>query len=322
MEWEPQTLIEVIRFFSDPKVCFDYMLRLRWPDCIVRCPTCDRDDPRFLANEQRWECRARHPRKKFSLKTNTIFEDSPIKLDKWLTAMWLLVNAKNGISSMEIHRSIGVTQKTAWFMLQRLRLAMQTGTFMKLGGTVEVDETFIGGKARNMHKEQRQAKIHGRGGVGKAIVMGLLERHGKVSVAVVPDRSSASLQPRVRAIVKGGAELMTDALPSYKGLDAEYVHGVIDHAEAYVDGKVHTNGIENFWALLKRMIGGTYVSVEPYHLFRYLDEESFRFNEREATDARRFRKAMAGVTGKRLTYKKLTGKLGLDSGKGVASASL
>jgi len=308
METEPQTLIEVVRYFSDPQVCFDYTLQLRWPDGIARCPTCDRDDPRFLAREQRWECRARHPRKKFSLKTGTIFEESAIGLDKWFTAMWLLVNAKNGISSMEIHRAIGVTQKSAWFMLQRLRLAMQTGTFMKLDGTVEVDETFIGGKARNMHKEQRQAKIHGRGPVGKSIVLGLLERHGKVSVAVVPDRERKTLQPRVRAVVAGGAELMTDALPSYRGLDAEYVHGVIDHAEAYVDGKVHTNGIENFWALLKRMTGGTYVSVEPFHLFRYLDEESFRFNEREATDARRFHKAMAGVTGKRLTYKSLIGQ--------------
>ena len=318
MEREPQTLIEVIRYFSDPQVCFDYMLQLRWPDGIVRCPTCDRDDPRFLANEQRWECRARHPRKKFSLKTGTIFEESPIGLDKWFTAMWLLVNAKNGISSMEIHRSIGVTQKTAWFMLQRLRLAMQTGTFMKLGGTVEVDETFIGGKARNMHTDRRRTKIKGTGGMGKAIVLGLLERHGKVQTAMVPDRTRGTLQPMVRIAVEGGAELMTDALASYRGLEADYVHKFVDHAEKYVDGKVHTNGIENFWSLLKRMIAGTYVSVEPFHLFRYLDEESFRFNERETSDARRFQKAMAGVVGRRLMYKHLIGEQDA-AGRGAVS---
>lgn len=278
-EW-PTTLLEVIRHFSDWDTCREFMVALRWPDGVI-CPTCGRDDPRYLENARVWECRNKHPRKKFSLKTGTIFEDSPIGFDKWLPAMWMLANDKNGISSYELHRALGVTQKTAWFMLSRIRLAMQNGTIEKLGGTVEVDETFIGGKARNMHKEQRQTKIHGRGAVGKAIVLGLLERHGKVQVAVVPDRTRGTLQPKVRAVVKGGAEIMTDALPSYMGLDAEFIHGVIDHAEAYVDGKVHTNNIENFWALLKRTLGGTYVSVEPFHLHRYLDEQAFRCNERE-----------------------------------------
>jgi len=306
MDKEPQTLLDAIRYFSDPDICLEYAKGYRWPSGTVACPTCGSIEVRFLSTRRIWECKSKHERKQFSAKTGTIFEDSPIGFDKWFPAIWMLTNDKNGISSYELSRAIGVTQRTAWFMLQRIRKAMQTGS-IELGCTVEVDETFIGGKARNMHKAERQAKIHGRGPVGKAVVMGLLERHGRVQVAVVPDRTAGTLQPRVRAVVKGGAELMTDALPSYKGLDAEYVHGVIDHAEAYVDGKVHTNGIENFWALLKRMIGGTYVSVEPYHLFRYLDEESFRFNEREATDGRRFRKAMAGVTGKRLTYAHLTG---------------
>ena len=306
MDSEPGTLLETIRHFADPQVCHDFMVELRWPDGVVKCPTCGRDDARYLANARVFECRNKHPRKKFSVKKGTIFEDSPIGLDKWFAAMWLIANAKNGISSLELHRAIGVTQKTAWFMLQRIRYAMHTGT-IELDGEVEVDETFIGGKARNMHKAERERKIHGRGPVGKAIVMGLLERHGRVQVAVVPDREAKTLQPRVRAVVKGGAELMTDALPSYKGLDAEYVHGVIDHAEAYVDGKIHTNGIENFWALLKRTLGGTYVSVEPFHLFRYLDEQAFRFNEREGSDASRFRQVATGTLGRRLTYAQLTG---------------
>ncbi|MGH7194760.1 MAG: IS1595 family transposase [Candidatus Saccharimonadales bacterium] len=187
------------------------------------------------------------------------------------------------------------------------------------GRHCEVDETFIGGKARNMHKAERQAKIHGRGAVGKAIVLGLLERHGKVQVVVVPDRTRGTLQHKVRAVVKGGAELMTDALPSYMGLSAEYIHGVIDHAEAYVDGHVYTNNIENFWALLKRTLGGTYVSVEPFHLHRYPDEQAFRFNERERSDLGRFLQVVSSVQGKRLTYAKLTGKTDLDSLRGAGS---
>jgi transposase-like protein len=263
---------------------------------------------RFLATRRLWECKSKHERKQFSIKIGTIMEDSPIGLDKWLPALWLLANDKNGISSYELARALGVTQTTAWFMLHRIREAMRRSSFDKLSGTVEVDETFIGGKARNMHKNVRARKITGTGGSGKAVVMGLLERHGRVSVAVVPDRSRETLQPRVRAVVKGGAELMTDALVSYRGLDAEYVHGVIDHAEKYVEGRIHTNGIENFWSLLKRTLGGTYVSVEPFHLARYLDEQAFRYNEREGSDSSRFQQVLASVHGKRLTYATLTGK--------------
>lgn len=248
--------------------------------------------------------------KQFSVKVGTIMEDSPIGLDKWLAAIWLIANAKNGISSYEIHRALGVTQKTGWFLLHRIRLTMQTGTFEKMGGTVEVDETFIGGLSRNMHKHAREAKITGTGGAGKAIVMGLLERHGegsKVRVKVICDRTRETLHGEVRQHVQSGAEVMTDAHRSYMGLDSEYVHQFTDHAETYVRGNVHTNGIENFWSLLKRSIKGTYVSVEAFHLFRYLDEQSFRFNERKGKDADRFVKTVAQVTGKRLTYEELTG---------------
>jgi transposase-like protein len=260
-----------------------------------------------------WKCRTKHPRQKFSVKVGTIFEDSPIALDKWLAAIWMIANDKNGVSSYEIHREIGVTQKTAWFMLHRIRLAMQTGTFQKLSGQVESDETYIGGKARNMHKWRKNREIKGRGTAGKAIVMGILERRGKdpiskVRAKVVQSIATEAIQAEIRQAVEPKSELFTDQLSSYVGLDKEYTHNVINHMEAYVNGNIHTNGIENFWSLLKRTIRGTYVSVEPFHLFRYVDEQSFRFNKRDDDNAGRFAEVVGNVIGKRVTYKKLTGK--------------
>lgn len=242
------------------------------------------------------------------LERRSVFEDSPLGLDKWLPAVWLIANCKNGISSYELAKDLGIQQKSAWFMLHRIRLAMQTGTFEKLEGQVEADETYIGGKARNMHKSKREQKIQGRGTSGKVAVMGLLERHGEVRTKIVPDTKSRTLQVEVRENVEPGSEVHTDALASYRGLDPEYVHNVVDHAETYVRGHVHTNGLENFWSLLKRGIGGTYVSVEPFHLFRYLDEQAFRFNERDGKDADRFSKTLGSVSGRRLTYSELIGE--------------
>jgi transposase-like protein len=304
---QPKTLLEAIRYFADLDVATEYVARLRWPDGPV-CPKCGVLDEKhyYIKSRRLWKCRA--CKKQFSVKVGTIFEDSPIGLDKWLAAIWMIANCKNGVSSYEIHRSIGVTQKTAWFMLHRIRLSMQTGTFEKLSGEVEVDETFIGGKARNMHESKREQKIAGRGASGKVAVMGLLERHGEVRTRVVPDTKRRTLQVEVREHVEPGSEVHTDALRSYWGLDPEYVHKVVDHAERYVDGHVHTNGLENFWSLLKRGIKGTYISVEPYHLFRYLDEQAFRFNNREGKDADRFAATTGAVAGRRLTYRDLTGK--------------
>ena len=234
-------------------------------------------------------------------------EDSPIGLDKWLAAIWLIANAKNGISSYEIHRGIGITQKSAWFLLHRIRKAMQDGSLGgKLSGHVEVDETFIGGLARNRHSNKR--KHEGTGGAGKVAVMGLLERHGEVRTHVLPNVQKETLRPRVDQHIEAGSNVYTDKYPGYNGLESDYVHGVINHAEKYVDGQIHTNGIENFWSLLKRTLRGTYISVEPFHLFRYLDEQSFRFNTRKGTDADRFVKAAAALTGKRLTFNELIGK--------------
>jgi transposase-like protein len=283
-------------------------MELRWPDGKVKCPECGSEKVCYLAKNRLWKCYATHPKPRFTLKTGTIFEDSPIALEKWLPAVWMLLNCKNGISSWELHRALGVTQKTAWFMLHRIRLAAQNKTFNKLAGEVEVDETFIGGKARFMHADKREEKIHGRGPDGKAIVAAVLERGGTVRAKVCNTRRKPELQELVRENVEAGSSVYSDALKSYDGLD-EFQHQVVDHAIEYVNGNVHTNGLENFWSLLKRSLKGTYVSVEPFHLFRYLDEQSFRYNNRDMTDLDRFVSVMRHIVGRRLTYKQLTGQV-------------
>jgi transposase-like protein len=221
----------------------------------------------------------------------------------------MIVNDKNGISSWELHRAIGVTQKTAWFMLHRIRLAMQGKNAGKLSGEVEVDEAMIGGKSRNMHRAKRAEKIHGTGGMDKAIVFGMIERDGRVRALHLDSRRRKELQDAIRENVEAGAVIFSDELPSYNGLAEDYEHEVINHAVEYVSGNVHTNTIENFWSLLKRGLHGTYVSVEPFHLFRYIDEQAFRYNNRKGRDdLGRFKLAVSQIVGKRLTYKALTGK--------------
>jgi transposase-like protein len=312
----PKTLQQAVIFFSNPDNCLAYFVARRWPNGVV-CPTCGRDDVSFLAKQRKWQCKSSHTQRQFSAKVGTIFEDSPLGLDKWLMAVWMITNDKNGISSYEIHRAIGVTQKTAWFMAHRIRLAMQTGSFEKKmggeGGECEADETFIGGKARNMHIATKKRRITGTGGKDKAAVMGILERGGEVRAMVVPDRKRTTLQAAVKNHVEAGSALYTDSLLSYNGLEGDYAHQVINHAVKYVDGRIHTNGLENFWSLLKRSIGGTYVSVEPFHLFRYLDEQAFRYNNRkDMKDGDRFSKVVSQVADKRVTYKELTGKTSGD----------
>jgi transposase-like protein len=314
MSREPKSLQEAIVYFSNPDNCIDYLAIRRWPDGKVVCPTCGSESvSAFNPKRKTWKCAKHHSKREFSVKVGSLCEDSAIGLDKWLTALWLLSNCKNGISSCELARDLDVTQKTAWFMLHRIRLALQDESFGKLSGDVEVDETFIGGKARNMHLDKRERRITGTGGKDKTIVFGALERGGKVRTAVITDRKRAALQTEVRNHVEAGSALYSDALKSYDGLAQEYAHKVIDHAERYVDGQVHTNGLENFWSLLKRGIAGSYVSVEPFHLFRYLDEQVFRYNNRgtrehKITDADRFSMAVSKLFGKRLTFAELTGK--------------
>jgi transposase-like protein len=300
----PETLTQAIKYFADTDTAIHFLASIRWPDGKVCCPRCNSSNTAFLSTRKLWKCR--DCQKQFSVKVGTIFEDSPLGLDKWLPAFWMIVNAKNGISSCELSRALGVTQKTAWFMLHRIRLALQNESFDKLSGEVEVDETFVGGLAKNMHEHQRGHR--GTGGVGKAVVMGLLERKGRVIAKHVRNVRKHTLHDEIHKHVEVGTSLLTDSASGYAGLNSHFAHEQIDHAVCYVKDNVHTNGLENFWSLLKRTIRGTYVSVEPFHLFRYLDEQAFRFDERKNTDAGRFLIGIVGVIGRRLKYAKLIGE--------------
>lgn len=313
---KPKTLQEAIRYFKDEQTCIDAIAELRWPNGPV-CPKCGHNEHYYLATQRRWKCK--QCKKQFSVKVGTIFEDSAIPLEKWLIALWMLVNCRNGISSYEVGRALGMTQKSAWFVLHRLRLALQTKSLVKLGGRgseVEVDETFIGGKARNMHPRVHHRRIVQGGPHDKTVVMGILERGGEVRAKVIDNRRKPLIHREVRENVGAMSALYTDRLQSYEGLIRDYAHYMVDHAERYVDGKVHTNGMENFWSLLKRGLKGTYVAVEPFHLFRYLDEQVFRYNNRrDATgekmkDGERFEIALSQIAGKRLTFSEVTGKVG------------
>jgi transposase-like protein len=283
-----------------------FVASLRWPNGPV-CPTCAGTDHSYLTTRRIWKCK--NCKRQFSVKVGTIFEDSPIGFDKWLPAIWLIANSKNGISSHELGRAIGLTQKSSWFVLHRIRLAMQAGSFQKFSGEVEVDETFIGGLSKNMHKTERKKKITGTGGHNKTIVMGFRERGGEVRAKIVPNRQShTTMQQHVRDEVELGSALYTDAYHGYHGLEADFDHATVEHAESYVNGRVHTNGIENFWSLLKRGLKGTYVQVAPFHLFRYLDERTFTYNRRGLTDFGRFALVLGQTAGRRLTFSALTGK--------------
>ncbi|HUE12874.1 MAG TPA: IS1595 family transposase [Planctomycetaceae bacterium] len=299
----PKTLLQAVRYFSDLDVCNEYMKGIKWPDGKIVCPKCGGD--RIGEIKTRKMLRCKDCRKQFSYKVNTIFEDSPLGLDKWFVAVWCITNAKNGISSYELARALGITQKSAWHMLHRIRLAMQDDSSEKIGGTVEADETYIGGKGKNMHKALRKARMKGRGTVGKMIVQGVLERGGRVIAGVVAESKRRTLQPNIWGLVESGSTIFTDALASYVGLENEYLHETIDHAKEYVRGACHTNGMENFWSLLKRGLNGTYISVMPWHLNRYVDEQAFRYNERKGNDGDRFIEVMSRIVGKRLQYAEL-----------------
>lgn len=310
MSEQSRNLTEAIRFFADPEDCIDSVAAMRWPDGKPVCPKCGKLDHYWLATQSRWKCKA--CAKQFSVKVGTVFEDSPLSLDKWLITLWMLVNCKNGISSYEVASTVGVTQKSAWFMLQRLRKVLQDEDRTKLNGQIEVDGSFIGGKARNMHNKKRR-KMMARSSRGKTIVMGLLKRGGQIRTAVIPDRHKPVMQSFIRDNVEVGSEVITDEFVGYMGLDNEYAHSVINHAAEYVKGHVHTNSLENLWSLVKRPLGGTYVRVAPFHLFRYLDEQAFRWNwrstkERKLSNTERFALALSQIAGKRLTFAEVTGQ--------------
>ena len=330
----PETLLEAVTYFADEARAHDFFVAMRWPDG-VRCALCNsvnvgklvvstQDKPGrtlksgkviapYSVTRRVWNCKA--CKKQFTAKVGSIFHDSALPLSKWLPALWLVVNAKNGVSSCELARSLGVTQKTAWHMGHRIRTSIQRGGgIVRMDGVVEVDESFIGGLARNMHKDRRARAIKGTGGAGKTAVMGLLQRHSeknpvsRIVANVVPNVRGTVLKGEIRKYVLSGAEVQTDAASGYNNMPADFVHKVVDHAETYVKDGVHTNGLENFWSLLKRTIKGTYVHCAPFHLFRYLDEQTYRFNERKEDDQTRFLNAVKTTKDRRLTYRKLTGK--------------
>lgn len=314
---KPVTLQQAIVYFGDADRAFEYAKWLRWPDDKATCPRCGSDSNSFVKTRKLWFCNG--CKKQFTVKVGTIFEDSPIGLDKWMTAVWMICNCKNGISSYELHRSLGVSQKSAWFMLHRIREAMKSGTFAKMGGSdgspVEVDETFVGGLAKFMHKAKREAKITKRGGSEKAAVMGMLDRNTRqVRARVIPNVKRETLQNEILNGVDKKSTLYTDSWTGYKDVaEKDFVHEVVNHLQEYVRGEIHTNGIENFWSLLKRGLKGTYVAVEPFHLDRYVAEQVFRFNNRATkdnplTDEDRFTLAMMQAVGRRLTYTQLTGQ--------------
>jgi transposase-like protein len=322
MPTEPTTLQEAIVYFANQDNCIAYISDRRWPNGVI-CPICGSTKvSAFNQTRRTWKCGSHHPRREFSVKVGTIYEDSPVPLDKWLTATWMLTNCKNGVSSYEVARDLGVTQKTAWFMLHRIRLALGMDHGDKMGGNdpdgaVEIDETFVGGNPKTMHAKRRNAlklQYSGNAHTAKVSVMGMLDRESRqVRAKVVPNVKRETLQEEILKNIEKHSHVYTDNAIWYDKALAEYVHKVVDHSHEYVRGRVHTQGIENFWSLLKRTLRGTYVCVEPFHLDRYISEQAFRFNNRATrsnplNDADRFDVAIRQIVGKRLTFAELTGK--------------
>jgi transposase-like protein len=316
---EPKTLQDAIVYFSDPDRAFLYAVKLRWMGGEITCPRCGKGKHSFIKTRRIWFCYV--CKKQFTVKVGTVMEDSPIGLDKWLTAFWMVCNCKNGISSYELGKDLGIRQQTAWFMLHRIREAMKGGLMFKMGGgseggPVEIDETHIGPKPQKMHRAKR-LQMHNERRERTAAVMGMLDRESRqVRAKVVPNVRREVLQNEILNEIERGSTVYTDGWPGYDNLAAqEYIHETVNHVEEYVRGQVHTQGIENFWSLLKRTLRGTYVAVEPFHLDRYVSEQVFRFNNRATkenplNDADRFALVMSQVGGKRLTYAELTGKTG------------
>ena len=307
----PESLADAIRYFADPNVAFEFMVKMRWPNGVI-CPACEAGNPIFLKTRRLWKCR--DCKRQFSVKLGTVFEDSPLGLDKWLPALWMLANCRNGISSYELARNLKVTQKTAWFMLGRIRLAMDIAHQIPFSGEVEADECFLGGSAKNMHKKVlAKSPLLGTSLKGKTVVMGLLQRSkekggSRVKARVIGGTKRGQVEPLIREGVKPESTMYTDALPSYNRLNERYGHETVDHqAGAWVRGAAHTNGLENFWSCLKRGIKGTYISIDPFHVFRYVAEQTFRFNVRQHSEVDRFRAVARAIVGKRLTYTELTG---------------
>lgn len=303
----PKTLQEAVKAFANERFCIDIIAAMRWTDGKAVCPKCQQTNNHFMEARKVWQCKNKECKKQFSVKVGTIFEDSAIALEKWLIAGWLIVNAKNGISSYELGRALGITQKSAWFVNHRLRQAMTVGSIEKLSGEIECDETYVGGKSKNMQVKKCKELQMTRGYKQKTGVFGMVQRGGKVKAHVIKLADTPTLLGSIAKNVEAGSTVMTDDHGGYRNMTEEYRHEVVNHAVEYVRGNIHTNSIENFWSLLKRTIKGTYISVSPAHLQKYVEEQMFRYNERHENDQVRFVRMLESISGKRLTHSQLIG---------------
>lgn len=300
-----KNLAELTSYFKTDQSCREYLEEMRWHGKPV-CPHCNHDESYKFADGRYYKCKA--CRQKFTVTIGTIFEDTKIGLRKWFIAIYIFSSHKKGISSCQLAKDVGVTQKSAWHMLHRIRFAFGINEPDMLTDEVEVDETYIGGKAKNMHKSVREKKIKGRGASGKTPVLGLVERNGRVIAKPVPNTEADTLLPIVRERVALGSSIFTDEFPAYNKLDKDYAHASVNHsAGVYVDGNIHTNTIDGYWSLLKRGIFGIYHQVSSKHLHRYCAEFDYRYNTRRNGEVQRFDNALKHTDG-RLMYKVLTAK--------------
>jgi transposase-like protein len=298
-----RSILELITYFDTEEKCADYLAYQRWGDNPV-CPHCGHEKVYTLKGKnKRYKCAS--CRKQFSVRVGTIFEDSKIELKKWFTAIWLVTSHKKGISSLQLHRDINVTQKSAWFMLQRIRYALSYDFTDSLDGEVEADETYVGGKNKNRHANKKVPNSQGRSAKDKTAVVGMVERGGLLTASTVENVKSETLTREVVKNVKDSATLYTDEWLGYNGLKRIYDHSIVKHNQGqYVNGRVHTNTIEGFWSLLKRGIFGIYHFTSKKHLQKYVDEFVFRYNTRQISDSFRFQFYLSNCQG-RLSYQDL-----------------
>lgn len=301
-----KSLVHLLDHFKEESTCIEYLVQTRWNGGAVCCPHCGNE--KVYTTNRGYKCADKDCYKKFTVTTGTIFENTKISLRFWFAAIYLGTAHKKGISSLQLSRDLNITQKTAWFLLHRVREMLNENAPDLLDGTVEVDETFVGGKNKNRHNDKKKDKNDNL--AGKTPVFGTLQRGGDVRTHVVPNVQGDTLKGIIKATVIAESIMVSDEAQAYKGLDVYYDHLSVNHSRGqYVNGLAHTNSIEGFWSLLKRGIVGIYHNVSPKHLHRYCNEFEYRYNTRKVKDGDRFELAIKNVSGKRLTYTNLISNL-------------